>query len=112
MRTAALEKRGDGNVGRYYGMETGAAQSEDVGRDSRLTYVPAASEKTRRPASRTATPAMRKIRCSFMIDVDLAQELRQVNERTGMSDAEQVRRGIRLWLESIRWPAKPAARAR
>jgi hypothetical protein len=96
--SAALEKRGDG---------------EDRGHDSRLTYVPtAASEKTRRPASRTATPAMRKIRCSFMIDVDLAQELREVNERTGMSDAEQVRRGIRLWLESIRWPAKRMARTR
>jgi hypothetical protein len=50
--------------------------------------------------------AMPKIRCSFMIDSDLAQQLREVRETTGVSDAEQVRRGIRLWLESRQWPPK------
>jgi hypothetical protein len=92
-------------------METGVVQIDEAGDDAQSPYVPAmTAERTTRPAS--VTSRARKIRCTFMIDVDLAKELRAVNERTGMSDAEQVRRGIRLWLESIRWPARPARAAR
>jgi hypothetical protein len=73
---------------------------------------PETSETPIRRVSTTRTRRVRKIRCSFMIDADLAQQLREVNERTGMSDAEQVRRGIRLWLESRQWPPTPARIAR
>ena len=37
---------------------------------------------------------------SFPIDDELAEGLRLVEERDGVSKAEQIRRGIRLWLES------------
>jgi hypothetical protein len=45
------------------------------------------------------TPRIRKL-FTFPIDPDLAAGLREVKERDGISIAEQVRRGIRLWLES------------
>ena len=100
-------------MGRPFGMLADDLQGEDIQYDAQSPAVHTlTAERTMRPASRTAARAMRKIRCTFMIDADLARELRQVNERTGMSDAEQVRRGIRLWLESIRWPARPARTVR
>jgi hypothetical protein len=45
------------------------------------------------------SPRVRKL-YSFPIDADLAEALKQVKERDGISEAEQIRRGIRLWLES------------
>jgi hypothetical protein len=45
------------------------------------------------------TPRIRKL-FTFPLDPELAARLRQIKERDGISIAEQLRRGIRLWLES------------
>ena len=45
-----------------------------------------------------------KTRCSFMIDRDILQQLREIQARTGVSTAEQIREGIRWWLNARRWP--------
>ncbi len=45
------------------------------------------------------SPRIRKL-YSFPIEADLAEGLKQVKERDGISEAEQIRRGIRMWLES------------
>lgn len=37
---------------------------------------------------------------SFMLDPGLALELKRIKARDGISESEQIRRGIRLWLES------------
>jgi hypothetical protein len=37
---------------------------------------------------------------TFPIDAELAAGLKAVKERRGISEADQVRRGIRLWLKS------------
>jgi hypothetical protein len=42
--------------------------------------------------------------CGVRLDPDLANRLEIIKARTGLSVAEQVRRGIRLWLESREWP--------
>ncbi len=39
-------------------------------------------------------------RINFYIDEDLADGLKTIRERDGASDSEQIRRGVRLWLES------------
>jgi hypothetical protein len=44
------------------------------------------------------TPRIRKL-FTFPIDDDLAEGLREVEERDGVSKAEQIRRGIQMWLE-------------
>ncbi len=45
------------------------------------------------------SPRIKKL-FTFPIDADLAEGLKQVKERDGISEAEQIRRGIRMWLES------------
>lgn len=45
------------------------------------------------------SPRIRKL-YTFPIDADLADGLKQLKERDGVSEAEQIRRGIRMWLES------------
>jgi ribbon-helix-helix protein len=45
-----------------------------------------------------------KKRCSFMIDRDVLQQLRDIQARTGVSTAEQIREGIRWWLKARQWP--------
>ena len=49
---------------------------------------------------------------NFAIDADLAEGLKAVKERDGISEAEQARRAIRAWLESkgIGKPKKTANR--
>ena len=42
--------------------------------------------------------------CGVRIDPDLANRLEIIKARTGLPVAEQIRRGIRLWLESREWP--------
>lgn len=37
---------------------------------------------------------------SVKLDPDLIAALRAVKERDGISESEQIRRGIRLWLET------------
>jgi hypothetical protein len=41
----------------------------------------------------------RKMR-NFRIDAELGDGLKIVRERDGIAESEQIRRGIRLWLES------------
>jgi len=40
----------------------------------------------------------------FMIDLDLLEQCRSITRQTGVSQSEQIRRGIRSWLESTGWP--------
>ena len=39
-------------------------------------------------------------RINFYIDPDLADGLKTLKERDGVPESEQIRRGIKLWLES------------
>jgi hypothetical protein len=45
------------------------------------------------------SPRIRKL-FTFPIDDDLARGLREVEERDGVPKAEQIRRGIRMWLDT------------
>ena len=45
-----------------------------------------------------------KKRCSFMIDREVLQKLREIQARTGLSTAQQIREGVRWWLEAREWP--------
>jgi hypothetical protein len=47
-----------------------------------------------------------KKRRTFMIDTDILEKLRAIKTRTGLSESEQVRQGIRWWLESREWPPR------
>jgi len=51
-----------------------------------------------------------KKRRTFMIEPDILDKLRAIKERTGLSESEQVRQGIRWWLESREWPPRRAER--
>jgi hypothetical protein len=57
------------------------------------------------------TPRVRPL-YSFPIDLELASALKRVKAARGVSEAEQIRRGIALWLQSIGEAATggPAAR--
>jgi hypothetical protein len=48
----------------------------------------------------------RKQRCTFMIEPDVLERLRSIAARTGLSLSEQIRQGIRWWLESREWPLR------
>ena len=39
-------------------------------------------------------------RVNFYLDADLGEGLKAIKERDGVSEAEQIRRGIKLYLES------------
>ena len=54
----------------------------------------------------------RKKRCSFMIEPELLERLRSVKSRMGLSEAEQIRQGIRWWLEAREWPVRRAPKNR
>jgi hypothetical protein len=49
-----------------------------------------------------------KKRRTFMIEPDILDRLRAIKDRTGLSESEQVRQGIRWWLESREWPPRKA----
>lgn len=49
---------------------------------------------------------IKKLRRTFTIEPDLLEKLRAIKARTGLSESEQVRQGIRWWLESREWPAR------
>ena len=57
------------------------------------------------------TPRIRKL-FTFPIDDDLADGLRAVEARDGVSKAEQIRRGIRMWLGSKGIATKKTERKR
>ena len=46
------------------------------------------------------------VRRTFTIEPELLDRLRAIKVRTGLSESEQVRQGIRWWLESREWPAR------
>ena len=54
---------------------------------------------------------IKKLRRTFTIEPDLLEKLRAIKARTGLSESEQVRQGIRWWLESREWPARKTGRA-
>ena len=41
-----------------------------------------------------------------MIDPEVLEGLRSIAARTGLSLSEQIRQGIRWWLESREWPVR------
>jgi metal-responsive CopG/Arc/MetJ family transcriptional regulator len=41
-----------------------------------------------------------------MIEQDVLERLQAIAARTGLSKSEQIRQGIRWWLESREWPEK------
>ena len=45
-------------------------------------------------------------RCTFLIESDIFDRLTSITARTGLSKAEQIRQGVRCWLESREWPLK------
>ena len=49
---------------------------------------------------------IKKLRRTFTIEPDLLEKLRAIKDRTGLSESEQVRQGIRWWLESREWPGR------
>jgi hypothetical protein len=49
---------------------------------------------------------IRKKRCTFMIEPEVLERLQSISKRTGLSTSEQIRQGIRWWLESREWPIK------
>jgi metal-responsive CopG/Arc/MetJ family transcriptional regulator len=51
-----------------------------------------------------------KKRISVMIELDVLDRLRSIKSRTGISDSEQIRRAIRLWLDTREWPIRREAR--
>ena len=55
---------------------------------------------------RRKRPVMRKKRCTFMIEPDVLERLQSITARTGLSQSEQIRQGIRWWLESREWPLR------
>lgn len=51
-----------------------------------------------------------KKRVSFLLDPDLLEQLRSIKSRTGLSESEQIRQGIQMWLESREWPRRSAVK--
>jgi transposase-like protein len=48
----------------------------------------------------------RKTRCTFLIESDILDRLTSIAARTGLSKSEQIRQGVRWWLESREWPLR------
>jgi Ribbon-helix-helix domain len=59
-----------------------------------------------RPCLAQETAVAVKKRRTFMIEPDILDKLRAIKDRTGLSESEQVRQGIRWWLESREWPPR------
>lgn len=45
-------------------------------------------------------------RVSFLIQPEVLERLRVMKARTGVSESEQIRLGIQLWLDSREWPVR------
>jgi hypothetical protein len=50
---------------------------------------------------------MKKERHNFLIEAGAADRLKAIKARSGLSESEQVRRAIALWLQSFEWPIRP-----
>ncbi len=59
----------------------------------------------RAPAGARVAVSTKK-RCTFMIEPDILDRLSSIAARTGLSKSEQIRQGIRWWLESREWPRR------
>ncbi len=55
---------------------------------------------------------MDRERINFYIDLNLRAGLRVIDERDGIPQAEQIRRGIKMWLQSKGYRVKPQTRTR
>lgn len=53
-----------------------------------------------------------KKRFHLVMDDDLYERLHAMGQRNGLSDTENIREAIRLWLESMDWPPRRPARDR
>ncbi len=53
-----------------------------------------------------------RYKVNFYLDSDLGDGLKAIKERDGVSESEQIRRGIKLWLESKGYRVKTATRKR
>jgi hypothetical protein len=53
---------------------------------------------------------MNKKKYSFSIEPATVEGLKTIKARFGMSESEQVRRAIELWLKSFEWPARSRQR--
>ena len=51
-----------------------------------------------------------KKRVSFLLDPDVLEQLRSIKARTGLTESEQIRQGIHMWLESREWPRRSVAK--
>jgi len=51
-----------------------------------------------------------RVPCRCVIDEDLANRLAATRAQTGLSVAEQIRRGIKMWLDAREWPIASAKR--
>jgi hypothetical protein len=49
---------------------------------------------------------MKRERRTFLIDPEAGDQLKAIKARSGLSESEQVRRAIRLWLQSFEWPIR------
>ena len=58
------------------------------------------------PCPGSAVKGIKKLRRTFTIEPELLDRLRAIKVRTGLSESEQVRQGIRWWLGSREWPAR------
>jgi len=52
-------------------------------------------------------PRIRKMH-SFYLEPELAEGLKAIKDRDGISESEQVRRAVRLWLDSKDYRVIPA----
>ena len=53
---------------------------------------------------------MVRYKITFNIDEALGEGLKAIKERDGVSEAEQIRRGIKLYLESKGYQVKPSTK--
>jgi hypothetical protein len=51
----------------------------------------------------------RKTRYTFFIEPEVLARLQSVTDRTGLSKSDEIRQGIRGWLESREWPGRKQA---
>jgi hypothetical protein len=49
---------------------------------------------------------MKRERRTFLIDPVAGDRLKAIKARSGLSESEQVRRAITLWLQSFEWPIR------
>ena len=53
-----------------------------------------------------------RYKVNFYLDADLGDGLKAIKERDGVSESEQIRRGVKMWLESKGHRVKPQTRTR